>query len=289
MTSASAYFDLAVSTNARPLDEWMSGQLEWLKRHCPWLTANRITAARLILLPPFFAMLYAGIPAILPALAVICIVDGWCDVADGAWARKYGESSRWGVYFDQMSDKVSNWTRLWLIAWIINPAMHLNGVKISGYPLFWCLMALACAFDAKNLAERTYFYRRTEPSQNGAPAWIGKTKVWFQAYGISLLIFCHVSRMCAASDERIIAIMGLAISCLGACLFIPPRKFRRWWKDWQWFAKVGGNIALTLTAAHPDAREWTQKCAEMALCVSVVLAAMSAAVQSLRRLGVLAA
>jgi cardiolipin synthase len=83
-----------------------------------WTAPNAITALRVLLIPPFAAYAIAGQD--MAALAIFAAA-GLSDVLDGALARRWGQSSKWGRLLDPFADKLLTGTAFVVLA-LFRPA-----------------------------------------------------------------------------------------------------------------------------------------------------------------------
>lgn len=261
------------TTNTRRLDVWVGPFLDLLKKECPGLTANRITYIRLAILPLFALCLVYR-----PELAVIMAVfDGWTDILDGAWARRFGETGDpWGKFVDQASDKISNWFRIWLI-WKMSAAnIHLS-VDLGGWSFFWILLfASGLLFDGNNLLVRTWYYFLKKDTEGGSPVPWGKIKVWFQAYGITLFVIMYARAESDAGPGNGFPFwLVYALTWVLALLMVAPQIGYRWGEDWQCWAMATGVTLLMAMGISAGTAFVLQYVAELALYGSVVLALAS--------------
>ena len=68
--------------------------------------ANKVTMARIALIPVFLVVLYIGFPNNNYIAMGIFILAGLTDIADGYIARKRGEVTDFGKFIDPLADKV---------------------------------------------------------------------------------------------------------------------------------------------------------------------------------------
>ena len=69
-------------------------------------TANKLTLLRIILVPVFLAVLYAGVAHANIIALVIFIVASLTDLLDGYIARHYNQITNFGKFMDPLADKI---------------------------------------------------------------------------------------------------------------------------------------------------------------------------------------
>ena len=69
-------------------------------------TANKLTILRIILVPVFLGVLYAGFPGSNIWALVIFIVASLTDLLDGYIARHYNQITNFGKFMDPLADKI---------------------------------------------------------------------------------------------------------------------------------------------------------------------------------------
>ena len=69
-------------------------------------TANKLTILRIILVPVFLGVLYAGFPGSNIWALIIFIVASLTDLLDGYIARHYNQITTFGKFMDPLADKI---------------------------------------------------------------------------------------------------------------------------------------------------------------------------------------
>ena len=69
-------------------------------------TANKLTILRIILVPVFLGVLYAGFPNSNLVALVIFIIASLTDLLDGYIARHYNQITNFGKFMDPLADKI---------------------------------------------------------------------------------------------------------------------------------------------------------------------------------------
>jgi CDP-diacylglycerol--glycerol-3-phosphate 3-phosphatidyltransferase len=69
-------------------------------------TANKLTLLRIVLIPAFLGVLYAGIPYARYIALGIFIIASLTDTLDGYVARHYNQVTNFGKFMDPLADKV---------------------------------------------------------------------------------------------------------------------------------------------------------------------------------------
>lgn len=86
-------------------------------------TANKITLARVAMIPLFLIVLYWGFPGSRYVALAIFIVASLSDLADGYIARNYNQVSDFGKFMDPLGDKILVIAAmLMLVSWGTMPA-----------------------------------------------------------------------------------------------------------------------------------------------------------------------
>ncbi len=86
-------------------------------------TANKITLARVAMIPLFLIVLYWGFPGSRYVALAIFIVASLSDLADGYIARNYNQVSDFGKFMDPLADKILVIAAmLMLVSWGAMPA-----------------------------------------------------------------------------------------------------------------------------------------------------------------------
>ena len=68
-------------------------------------TANKLTILRVVMIPAFLAVVYAGFPGSTYVALAIYIVACLSDWLDGSIARHYNQVSDFGKFMDPLADK----------------------------------------------------------------------------------------------------------------------------------------------------------------------------------------
>lgn len=69
-------------------------------------TANKLTIVRIVLVPVFLAVLYAGFPNSNYVALAIFIIASLTDFLDGYIARHYNQITNFGKFMDPLADKI---------------------------------------------------------------------------------------------------------------------------------------------------------------------------------------
>ena len=69
-------------------------------------TANKLTILRIILVPVFLGVLYAGFPGSNIWALIIFIIASLTDLLDGYIARHYNQITNFGKFMDPLADKI---------------------------------------------------------------------------------------------------------------------------------------------------------------------------------------
>ena len=72
----------------------------------PMTTANKLTIARVLMIPVFLVILYWGFPGSSYVALAVYIIACLTDLADGYIARHYNQVSDFGKFMDPLADKM---------------------------------------------------------------------------------------------------------------------------------------------------------------------------------------
>lgn len=101
-------------------------------------TANKITIARVVLIPVFLWLAYAGYR--IPAL-IVFIIASLSDLLDGYIARHYNQISNFGKFMDPLADKIlvlaamcflveRGWMPGWAVAIVLFREFAVSGLRL---------------------------------------------------------------------------------------------------------------------------------------------------------------
>ena len=125
----------------------------------PMTTANKLTIARVLMIPVFLVILYWGFPGSSYVALAVYIIACLTDLADGYIARHYNQVSDFGKFMDPLADKC-----------LVTAAM-LWFVEIGQMPAWMLLIVICREFAVSGL--------RMIASDKGrviAAGWSGKVK-----------------------------------------------------------------------------------------------------------------
>ncbi|MBQ0038077.1 MAG: CDP-diacylglycerol--glycerol-3-phosphate 3-phosphatidyltransferase [Clostridiales bacterium] len=104
-------------------------------------TANKLTIARVVLIPVFLVIMYLGFPGSRYAALAVFIIASLTDLLDGYIARHYNQISDFGKFMDPLADKCLVMAALCMFvregsmaAWIL-AAVLLREFAVSGMRL----------------------------------------------------------------------------------------------------------------------------------------------------------
>lgn len=107
----------------------------------PMTTANKLTIARVVLIPVFLVIMYLGFPGSRYAALAVFIIASLTDLLDGYIARHYNQISDFGKFMDPLADKCLVMAALCMFvregsmaAWIL-AAVLLREFAVSGMRL----------------------------------------------------------------------------------------------------------------------------------------------------------
>jgi CDP-diacylglycerol--glycerol-3-phosphate 3-phosphatidyltransferase len=194
----------------------------------PLVTANQVTAARLVPMPLIAWLIYGGETGWWIAIAIALVV-GSTDYLDGHLARKYGPTLL-GALLDPLADKV-------FLAFMYVPLADLGLVPAPAIALMFVREFLVTAMRSAYAQRRIQFQT----------SYLAKVKTWVQMQGVGTLMVC--------------ALVGRAgaYAVLGATLAVPVLLFlvllvarRRVYRN-LWVASAFMALPLALYAVG-DAR-----------------------------------
>jgi CDP-diacylglycerol--glycerol-3-phosphate 3-phosphatidyltransferase len=192
----------------------------------PVISANQVTAARLLLLPIGCYLLYQGTRGQWIALVSMTIV-GCTDFVDGWLARKYGPTVLGGL-MDPIADKV-------FIALTMLPALDLGWFPALPVTLIFfrefVITAARTAYSRRDVTLRT--------------SYVAKIKTWYQMISTGLIFLTRIDY-----DAYVFVLTVCAIGpIVGGLIFLLVK--RRVWRGSVAFAISFG--AFRLLAALGDA------------------------------------
>ena len=130
----------------------------------PMTTANKLTIARVLMIPVFLVILYWGFPGSSYVALAVYIIACLTDLADGYIARHYNQVSDFGKFMDPLADKCLVMAAL---CWFVE-----NGDMVG-----WVLAAVLLRVVA------------VEKGRVIAAAWSGKVKTASTMVCICLMLF----------------------------------------------------------------------------------------------------
>jgi CDP-diacylglycerol--glycerol-3-phosphate 3-phosphatidyltransferase len=192
------------------------------------ITANQVTAARILLMPPLVWFLYGDATQRVIAVIVGTVV-GCTDFVDGYLARKHGPTVLGGL-MDPVADKV-------FIAVAFLPAADLGLVP-------WWPIALLFLREFVVTAMRSSFELRQRALRS---TYLAKVKTWVQMIGVGMLFLMLVD----APRYSFLLIFGIgaAGALVGGIIltFVLKKKWKGAWVFFGCFAASFAVFALTTT------------------------------------------
>ena len=134
-------------------------------------TANKLTILRVVMIPAFLAVVYAGFPGSGYVALAIYIVACLTDWLDGYIARHYNQTSDFGKFLDPLADKL-----------LVTAAM-LIFVQWGRMPAWAVMIVLAREFAVSGL--------RMVAATGGkvlAAGWSGKVKTFSTMVGLCVMM-----------------------------------------------------------------------------------------------------
>ena len=138
----------------------------------PMTTANKLTIARVLMIPVFLVILYWGFPGSSYVALAVYIIACLTDLADGYIARHYNQVSDFGKFMDPLADKCLVMAAL---CWFVDNGAMVGGVLAAG-------LRRACAVSGRRLVA-------VEKGRVIAAAWSGKVKTASTMVCICLMLF----------------------------------------------------------------------------------------------------
>lgn len=154
-------------------------------------TANKITLARIAMVPIFLVCALQRTPAMLTAALVLFCVASLTDFADGYIARKYHQITDFGKFADPLADK------------LLVTAALLVLVEYGRFAAWMAFVILARELIITGL--------RTVAVGKGrvmAASWTGKVKTCVQIGGIILLFLLELLRVRGGYAADAFALLG---------------------------------------------------------------------------------
>lgn len=295
------------SADVRLMDEWFRKPFTWFSetKIGVLVTPNQITAFRLLILVVTVLLMATGTHPNFELVLVLRVFDGYTDVADGIWARLFGHkgylpwfpwldkrlekwlgpANQFGIFFDQASDKISNWVFIWYLVYLMDAQgfTPVLSTALIGYELFHLALAFATMLDGMNLLVRIRDYGKVSTVPRRKSKGIGKAKAWFQAYG-SVFVALAFSWMTAREFHGFVWMSMATVIAWGmACSLFPMKAHPDRPGEWQWPAwRVLAIFVLTVICAMnlwPEARPLVQGLGEGILYGGALLGLGSTALQ----------
>ena len=138
----------------------------------PMTTANKLTIARVLMIPVFLVILYWGFPGSSYVALAVYIIACLTDLADGYIARHYNQVSDFGKFMDPLADKCLVMAAL---CWFVE-----NGDMVG-----WVLAAVLL----REFAVSGMRLVAVEKGRVIAAAWSGKVKTASTMVCICLMLF----------------------------------------------------------------------------------------------------
>ncbi|RPH98291.1 MAG: CDP-diacylglycerol--glycerol-3-phosphate 3-phosphatidyltransferase [Lysobacterales bacterium] len=141
-------------------------------------TPTLLTLLRIALVPVLVVLFYVPYTWSNLACAVIFVLAAVTDIADGAIARKTGQTSRFGAFLDPVADKIMVSTALVLL--VQRQETYQVVFAIAAAVIIGREIAISALREwMSELGERTLV----------SVSWVGKTKTVFQMTAIGFLLY----------------------------------------------------------------------------------------------------
>lgn len=139
-----------------------------------WTVPNLLTLLRLLLVPVFGGLFVSAHPVGRLWAAVVFAMASLTDMLDGVVARRWGQVTEFGVWFDQFVDKLLVWTALGLF--VVRRELAVG----------WWSVAVIVVRDMGMLAMREVVKRRTGRTMR--TGWWGKAKSAVQMVSVVVIL-----------------------------------------------------------------------------------------------------
>jgi len=136
--------------------------------------ANKLTASRILIIPPILVLLVIHHPWAAWLALVLFVAAGITDLLDGHFARRYGEVSMIGQFLDPIADKL-------LVAAVILMLVHSG--QIGGFAVWPAVVILMREVAVSGLREFLAGVRVSVPVSQ-----LAKWKTFLQIVALSFLI-----------------------------------------------------------------------------------------------------
>lgn len=141
-------------------------------------TPTLLTLLRIALVPVLVVMFYIPYTWSNLACVVIFVLAAVTDIADGAIARKTGQTSRFGAFLDPVADKI-----------MVSTALVLLVQRQETYQVVFAMAAaIIIGREIAISALREWMSELGERALVSV-SWVGKTKTVFQMTAISFLLY----------------------------------------------------------------------------------------------------
>lgn len=170
-------------------------------------TANKLTLARIVIIPAFLVVLYLRVPGSQYVALVLFVLASITDFADGYIARHYNQVTDFGKFMDPLADK------------LLVMAALLWFVQEGRFPAWALLVVIAREFAVTALR-----LIAVEGGRVIAAAWSGKIKTASTMVGICLLFFFPSRGM----DAFVMTVIVLTTLYSGVEYFVKNKDVMNW-------------------------------------------------------------
>jgi CDP-diacylglycerol---glycerol-3-phosphate 3-phosphatidyltransferase len=141
-------------------------------------TPTMLTLLRIALVPVLVVLFYIPYTWSNLACAVIFVLAAVTDIADGAIARRTGQTSRFGAFLDPVADKI-----------MVSTALVLLVQRQDTYQVVFAIAA--AVIIGREIAISALREWMSELGERAlvSVSWVGKTKTVFQMTAISFLLY----------------------------------------------------------------------------------------------------
>jgi CDP-diacylglycerol--glycerol-3-phosphate 3-phosphatidyltransferase len=137
-----------------------------------------LTLLRIALVPVLVLFFYLPYPWSNLACVVIFVAAAITDIADGAIARKTGQTSRFGAFLDPVADKI-----------MVSTALVLLVQRQETYQAWFAIAAAIIVGREITISALREWMSEIGESALVSVSWVGKTKTIFQMTAIGFLLY----------------------------------------------------------------------------------------------------
>ena len=137
-----------------------------------------LTLLRIALVPVLVLFFYLPVPWSNLACVIIFVAAAITDIADGAIARRMGQTSRFGAFLDPVADKI-----------MVSTALVLLVQRQETYQAVFAIAAAIIIGREITISALREWMSEIGESARVQVSWVGKTKTVFQMTAIGFLLY----------------------------------------------------------------------------------------------------